>query len=58
MTWLLLGYGCVAYWHFRATLRCVTAWDSTATILINAMLSLTVGPMLLVPATVYGWIAK
>ena len=58
MIWLLLGYGAVAYWHFRSALHHVSHWDSAATIVLNASLALTIGPLLLVLATVYGWITK
>lgn len=58
MAWITRGYGAVAYWYSRAVLRNVTAYDTVDTILINAGLTLIIGPCLLVPATVCGWIMK
>ena len=58
MIWLVLAYFAVGYYHFCQVLRHVTAWDSTDTILINAFLALTIGPLLLVPAAIFGWVTR
>lgn len=58
MTWAALAYAAIGYYHFRLTLRGIERWDSAGTILLNAALALTVGPLLLVPATLYGWVTR
>ena len=58
MLWLVLLYAAVGYWYFRRTLLHITAHDTLDTILINAALALTIGPMLLIPATLFGWLSR
>jgi hypothetical protein len=58
MCWLVLAYAAVGYWHFRRTLLHITAHDTLDTILINAALALTIGPILLIPAALFGWISR
>lgn len=58
MTWVALAYGAVAYWHFRATLRTCQSYDSPGTIVLNAVLALTIGPCLLIPAVIFDWLYR
>lgn len=58
LTWLAIGYAAVGYYHFRQTLRCIEKWDTPDTVLLNAALALTVGPLLLVPAMAVGLITR
>jgi len=58
LTWFIVGYAALAYWFFWAVLRHFTHWDSNTTILLNSALALTVGPVLLVPAVVCGWLDR
>ena len=58
MIWAGLAYLSVGYYHFRLTLRGIERWDSAGTVLLNAILALTVGPLLLVPAALYGWVTR
>ena len=56
MTWAALAYAAIGYYHFRLTLRHIEQWDSAGTVLLNAGLALTVGPLLLVPAMLVSWV--
>ena len=58
MTWLLLAYAAVAYWHFRATLRSIQPYDTVGTTLLCASLALIVGPCLLLAIVVLGLLAR
>lgn len=53
MTWLIVAYVLVSYYYFRMVLRCLTAWDTTDTVLLNASLALIIGPLVLMPLMLY-----
>lgn len=52
-TLVLLAYGALGYWHFRATLRALQPYDTPDTAILNSILALLVGPPLLVSAILF-----
>jgi hypothetical protein len=58
MCWLILAYAAVGYWYFRRTLLHITPSHRISTILLNTLLALTIGPILLIPAALFGKISR
>lgn len=58
MTWLVLAYLGVGYYYFRQVLRAITEYDTVDTVILNSALALTVGPCLLIPAAIVGWVTR
>ena len=57
LTLFALAYAGIAYWYFRLTLQHCREYDTPGTLVLNAALALTVGPCLLVPALIYGFLS-
>lgn len=54
MTWFVVAYALIAYYHFHQMLRCLEKYDTIDTAILNSIVVLTVGPLLFVPVWLYG----
>lgn len=58
MIWLVLAYFAVGYYHFLQVLLATQEYDTANTVALNAALALIIGPCLLIPAAIFGWVMR